>query len=115
MEHNAQEQTWIPCSAAKRPLQPYVEDVTDEDLSIFSSYNPAYSNDFAFEGEDPCSYDFSPRPTTREGNALTHWQKEKSVCQKRPSEEGLPERRVRLRMGTEMPTDGKFHIDFKSC
>ena len=120
MEHNAQTPTWIPCSATKHPLQLYVEEVTDEDLSVFSSCNPdpeqqsiappCYSNNFAFEGDGHCSHDYCPRLNTREGNTLMNRQKE-SLFQKCQSGEGLPDRQVRVRMDTERPTDGKYHID----
>jgi len=117
VEINGNQLLWMPSSAAERSLQPYVEEVADEDLLIFRGYQPSFdtgnvgspcSSDYDyFElecGEDRGAHGFDhPLPMNANGgNALPSWRNEQLPPQKRPSDQCSLERRVRMRMETDV-------------
>ena len=106
----------------KRHLQPYVEEVVDEDLLIFKWHDIPYEPDNVIaicpsvcddlgsqNGEDSSAHSsgWDQRENTSKENALKSQQNEHLVPQRRSSDEGSTERRVKKRMDTDRPENGK--------
>lgn len=125
LETNGNQPQWRPSSTAERSLQPYVEEVADEDLWIFNGYQPSSdtgslrspcSSDydyFELECGEDCgthSFDHPLAMNANGGNALASWQNEPLPPQKRPSDQCSLERRVRMRMEADVLVNGTYSL-----
>jgi len=130
-ESNFQQSNPMSSGATERSLQPYVEEVIDEEFLLFGGYNTAPGpgnitlfscsdrDGFNFEigGDSGAhSFNFHAMGNSNKRGALIPSDTEQVAPQIRPLDQGTPERRVKMRMDTDRPTNeySSFAASFAS-
>ena len=124
MEKDPQQSAWMACGVTERALQPYLEEVVDEDFSIFardkSAFEPGNTmscymcdyDDLELDVGKDSNHHSLAFPSTADANhnnPSDSWHNEGSVPRRRRrSDEESPERRVKMRMETRRPSNGAY-------